>query len=62
MTRQQLHGIAALLLIGAGGLFLFTDTLPPAFAGLGIIVAAALIMAYAWYRDRNGDRTGDRGT
>ena len=59
MTRQQLHGIAALMLIAAGGLFLFTDTVPPAFAGLGMIVAAALIMAFAWHQDRNGDRNGE---
>ena len=52
MTRQQLHGLAALLLIAGGGLFIFTETLPPAIAGLACTAAAGLLLVQARYRDR----------
>ncbi len=52
MTRQQLHGLAALLLIAGGGLFVFTDTVPPAIAGLACTAAAGLLLLLARYRDK----------
>ncbi len=57
MTRQHLHGLAALLLICGGALFIFTETVAPAVAGLGCTIAAALLLVIAWYRERsNNDR------
>ncbi|MDA1097448.1 MAG: hypothetical protein O2967_00570 [Proteobacteria bacterium] len=53
MTRQQLHGLAALLLITGGGLFIFTETVPPAVAGLACTVTAGLLLLLAWYRDKS---------
>ena len=53
MTRQQLHGLAALLLIAGGALFIFTETVAPAIAGLACTVAAALLLLLSWYRDRS---------
>jgi len=52
MTRAHLHGLAALLLIAGGALFIFTETVAPAIAGLGCTVAAALLLVVAWYRER----------
>lgn len=52
MTRQHLHGLAALLLIGGGALFIFTETVAPAIAGFGCTVAAGLLLVIAWYRER----------
>ena len=53
ITKQLLHGLAALLLIAGGALFIFTDTLPPAFAGMACTVAAALLMLVARYRGKS---------
>ncbi len=52
MTRQHLHGLAALLLIAGAGLYMFTETLPPAIAGMACTLAAALLMLFAWHRER----------
>ncbi len=52
MGKAHLHGLAALLLIAGGGLFMFTDTLPPAIAGMACTIAAAALMLFAWHRDR----------
>ena len=49
MTRQHLHGLAALLLIAGAGLYMFTETLPPAIA---CTLAAALLMLFAWHPER----------
>ena len=56
MTRRHLHGLAALLLIAGAGLYMFTETLPPAIAGMVCTVAAALLMLFAWHRDRRDRR------
>jgi len=53
MTRAHLHGLAALFLIGGGALFIFTETVAPALAGLGCTVTAALLLVIAWYRERS---------
>ncbi len=52
MTKQHLHGLAALLLIAGGALYIFTDTLPPAIAGMVCTLAAAGRMLLSWYRDK----------
>ena len=52
MTRQHLHGLAALLLIAGAGLYMFTETLAPAIAGMACTVASALLMLFAWHRDK----------
>jgi membrane-bound ClpP family serine protease len=51
MTRAHLHGLAALLLIGGGALFIFTETVAPAVAGLGCTVAAGVLLIVARYRE-----------
>ncbi|MBT4490662.1 MAG: hypothetical protein HOK30_14485 [Rhodospirillaceae bacterium] len=53
MSKQHLHGLAALLLIAGGALYIFTSALLPAIGGMACTVAAALIMLFAWYRDRS---------
>ncbi len=52
MTRHHLHGLAALLLIGGGALYIFTETVAPALAGLGCTIGAAVLLIIAWYRER----------
>ena len=52
MTRQHLHGLAALVLIAGAGPYMFTETLPPAIAGMVCTLAAALLMLFAWHRER----------
>ncbi|MFP6748911.1 MAG: hypothetical protein VCD66_15080 [Alphaproteobacteria bacterium] len=39
-----------MLLIAGGALYIFTDTLPPAIAGLGCTLAAALLMLFSRFR------------
>ncbi len=53
MTRQRLHGLAALLLIAGGGLVIFTETVPPAIAGLACTVAAGPLVLPGWCRGRS---------
>ncbi|MDP7548410.1 MAG: hypothetical protein QGF20_14055 [Alphaproteobacteria bacterium] len=53
MTRQRLHGLAALLLIVGGGLFILTETVLPAIAGLACTVAAGGLLLLAWYWGRS---------
>ncbi|MDP6343369.1 MAG: hypothetical protein QF578_04715 [Alphaproteobacteria bacterium] len=48
--RHKLHGLAAALLIAGGGLFIFTETVAPAVAGLACTVLAGVMLLLA--RDR----------
>jgi len=47
MARAHLHGLAALLLIAGGLLFVLTDTVAAAAIGLVCIAAAGILMLLA---------------
>lgn len=45
--RQKLHGLSALLLIAGGALYILSDTVLAAAAGLALSVAAGIILLIA---------------
>jgi len=47
MQRAHLHGLAALLLIAGGLLFVLTETIAPAALGLVCIAAAGVVLLLA---------------
>jgi hypothetical protein len=47
MNKQQLHGAAAVLLIVAAALFILTDSVAPAVAGLALVVMAGVCLFMA---------------
>ena len=52
MTRKQLHGLAAAILIVGGLLLAFTTTVEAGIAGFLCAIAAAGVMIYASSRPR----------
>ncbi len=53
MSRKEIHGVAALLLVMGGLSFVFTSSVEGAFAGLGLTLAAAGVMLYGSTRPRD---------